>query len=93
MKKLFLILSSLLFLSTGLFAQVATQVATDLNVALSGSARDISNALPVKANVAVVQFFSDTEELSNYIASQMIKGISNAGLQKVLERDPKKWLL
>ena len=65
MKKLFLILSSLLFLSTGLFAQIAT----DLNVALSGSARDISNALPVKANVAVVQFFSDTEELSNYIAS------------------------
>ena len=89
MKKLFLILSSLLFLSTGLFAQIAT----DLNVALSGSARDISNALPVKANVAVVQFFSDTEELSNYIASQMIKGISNAGLQKVLERDPKKMAL
>jgi len=89
MKKLLLVFTSLVILATGLFAQAAT----DFNSAISTSAREISSALPANSNVAIVNFFSDTEELSTYIANQMIKGIKNSGKVKVLERDPKKMAL
>ena len=89
MKKVFLswVMALCVF---GISAQVKT---VDLNEALRSAASDIRNGIPEQSVVGIVNFSSDSKEMSDYLAENMTAAIKNTGKFRVVERSGKNLVL
>ncbi len=78
-----------LFLFTAVFAQNTV----DLSVAIEKSSKEISTVVPSKSKIAVATFFSDSKELSSYLAQEVVKKLMQRGTFTVIERNEKNMSL
>lgn len=81
----------MLFFTSICFAQNSGSV--DLDMAISNSVRELKSTLPAASVVAVYNFDSPSDELSNYIENAMIQNISNNTSMRIVERDNQNALL
>ncbi len=89
MKKLTIMIATFLLVGVTVFAQAQW----DLSAAIDKSAKEISSQLPSKSRVAVISFFSDSKELSNYISQEMVKKLTQQATLTVLERNERNMSL
>ena len=82
MKKLILFLT-MIFICAFTFAQKTV----DLDSALSTVATEIATSLPSKSTFSVGKFFSDSKELSEFLANELTRKVALNGTLTLVERN------
>ena len=82
MKKLIFILTTI-FICAFTFAQKAV----DLDSALSTVATEIATSLPNKSTFSVGNFFTDSKELSEFLANELTRKVARNGTLTLVERN------
>ena len=82
MKKIILTLT-MIFICAFTFAQKTV----DLDSALSTVATEIATSLPNKSTFSVGKFFSDSKELSEFLANELTRKVARNGTLTLVERN------